>query len=217
MYKKIMGFLLALCVFCISIPAYAAEEISFYTPDEVVEEIDNIFRKYGVSNYCIEGEIGVEVTKYTKSEIEEQLDLLDHAIYEYSHMEKEYSGTMVESVIMPFANHENMTTYANITQGAVTVMIELSALVTWDRLPSQLGGQSFVANVSSISSRIYGTHIGTATWTQNSENWYLIGDQPTRNARIEVSGTLETSVPVLGIPITSVYDYVVGMEVQIPE
>ena len=132
-------------------------------------------------------------------------------------MEKEYSGTMVESVINPLANHENMTTYENITQGAVTVMIELSALVTWDRLPSQLGGQSFVANVSNISSRIYGTHIGTATWTQNSATWYLIGNQPTRNVRIEVSGTLETSVSIVGVPVTSVYDYVVGMEVQIPE
>lgn len=218
LYKNAAGIAISMLMLCIVAAPVSAKASSSYTYDEVVLRIESILQKYEASTYNIGDCTEVIFLQYTKEEIDEQLMEFEQAVIDYSSMTTYYSDSRLEAtgIIEAFATHENMVAYNNITQGLVSVQIELSATVTWDRLPAAVGGQSFISNVSNISSRKYGTHLGTATWTQTGSGWSLEGDQPSRIADIWANGTLDTTIIIVGIPVSSTYDYTIGMKVQVP-
>lgn len=225
MKKNRMFSLMLVFIILLSTNVFASGE--YYTESEVLAKINAIFDKYSFGGEYKIGDYARARLNLSKTQVNRDLVLLEEHLAEMTSLSYiSATDDLVYYIYNKSINFDNVltknklvsnfdgltgiptprktaTAYTNINQGLVSVQMEMSCIYTAFDTYTQ---GSLITNIYGITSRIYGTHTGTATWRQKKSS----SDYSNDVGNVNIEGTLDTSISVVGIPVSSTYDYCLG-------
>lgn len=200
-------FLLSLCfTFLFSNNIFAAEN-NYFSEEELIQRITDINNKYLSSDEWEITDIdSSQIDKYSRNEVEQQLKEYENALksdLKASKSKEVFVINIDKDELIPSENLSRVdittgstpiTTTAVIGQTMSDYTIRVKCNVQWIK-----GYFYNISGVSNVSSSLYGSYLGQATWKQTGsglENY----DQ------LRVSGTLTSSNTIAGITLSKISD-----------
>lgn len=181
----------------------ASAKTKFVPVEQIIQEIVQIYEKYGVTYDLVEYD---DTVKFTREELDLELEKLDEAFANYEYYYNAGEAKVGYSSLRLMYT-KTYTTYANLSNGLLgNATIELKCNGTiYD-------GTLTFTSISNISTRQYGSSFNFVSWTQTDSGYSYMDNN--KKADVWAEGTLVTEVNIVGQVFRTTLDHGIGMIIQ---